>query len=224
MRDSQGQPGGHSHAPPTHSDVTNVGAQAPRGRFPAHRRREGLSRAPRQYQVGTETKERKLHSRGGSTATTRVRRPALQMGQEGGLGPVDAMRRARRPRQAARRPSATSYEDGMAPQMGQDPDAQRGGPTCPELTAGLLSASQGQKGDEGPPGTHRSPVCSLEDGLCLSRKVLSWTSQGLCVCVGGPIPRPHPTEACKGSQGFEGCMTMSFLSSLKVPWDDEWRN
>lgn len=45
------------------------------------------------------------------------------------------------------------------------------------------------------------------------------------VCVwGGPIPRPHPTEACKGSQGFEGCMTMSFLSSLKVPWDDEWRN
>lgn len=112
----------------------------------------------------------------------------------------------------------------MAPQMGQDPDAQRGGPTCPELTAGLLSASQGQKGDEGPPGTHQSPVCSLEDGLCLSRKVLSWTSQGLCVCGGGPIPRPHPTEACKGSQGFEGCMTMSFLSSLKVPWDDEWRN
>lgn len=116
----------------------------------------------------------------------------------------------------------------MAPQMGQDPDAQRGGPTCPELTAGLLSASQGQKGDEGPPGTHQSPVCSLEDGLCLSRKVLSWISQGLCACVGWshspPPPHRGAESSCKGSQGFEGCMTMSFLSSLKVPWDDEWRN
>lgn len=83
----------------------------------------------------------------------------------------------------------------MAPQMGQDPDAQRGGPTCPELTAGLLSASQGQKGDEGPPGTHQSPVCSLEDGLCLSRKVLSWTSQGLCVCGGVPFPAPTPQRS-----------------------------
>lgn len=202
MRDSQGQPGGHSHAPPTHSDVTNVGAQAPWGRFPAHRRREGLSRAPRRYQVGTETKEQKLHSRGGSTATTRVRRPALQMGQEGGLGPVDAMRRARRPRRAARRPSATSYEDGMAPQMGQDPDAQRGGPTCPELTARLLSASQGQKRgrrtawDPPEPGLQSGGrAVSEQKGL-----VLDFTGV-VCVCVGGvPFPAPTPQRHAKAAR------------------------
>lgn len=193
MRDSQGQPEGHSHAPPTHSDVTNVGAQAPRGRFPAHRRREGLSRAPRRYQVGTETKERKLHSRGGSTATTRVRRPALQMGQEGGLGPVDAMRRARRPRWAARRPSATSYEDGMAPQMGQDPDAQRGGPTCPELTAGRAPVCL-----PGPERGRRTAWDPPEPGLQSGGRAVS-EQKGLVldftgvVCVCGVVPFPAPT-------------------------------
>lgn len=39
---------------------------------------------------------------------------------------------------------------------------------------------------------------------------------------------PHPTEEpnlhAKAATRFEGCMAMSFPSSLKVPWDNEWRN
>lgn len=78
--------------------------------------------------------------RAAGTAPTRGRRPALQMSQEGGLGPGDAMCRARHPRRTARRPSAKSFEDGTASPMGQDPDAQRGGLMCPLLTAWLPSA------------------------------------------------------------------------------------